>query len=81
MQSGLEGAGVDTNKPTEILLLLSGCRVMCLKKAAVEGGETGQILKLRADTVRHVPQPCYSVFFLLIRGKMGFISKAKFQNL
>ena len=40
MQSGLEGAGVDTNEPAEILLLLSGRRVMCLKKVAVEVGET-----------------------------------------
>ena len=77
----MEGAGVEARKPARMLLLLSGCSMMCTKMVAVEVERSGQILMLREDTIRHVPQPCYSMFFLLIRGKMEFISKAKFQNL
>lgn len=81
MESGLEGAGVEARKPARMLLLLSGCNMMCTKMVAVEVERSGQILMLRGDTIRRIPQPCYSMFFLLIRGKMEFISKAKFQNL
>lgn len=76
------GRGWSGSKETsQMLLLLSGCSRICTEMVAVEVERSGQILMLRGDTIRHIPQPCYSMFFLLIRGKMEFISKAKFQNL